>query len=63
MKLWPYCDLTKCPLHYKCQSEQSIIMRILRDDEESKFLFESCQKITRQVIKNGCELPHSKVNK
>jgi hypothetical protein len=57
---WPYCSLKECHLHYKCQSEQNIIMRILRDDEETKDIFESCQKITRQSIKNGWIQPHSK---
>ncbi len=57
---WPYCDVSECHLYHKCQSEQSIIMRVLRDNEESKDIFESCRKITIQSIKNGWNQPHSK---
>ena len=60
---WPHCNLDQCHLHYKCQSQQSLIMRILRDDPESKDLFKSCQKITHFAILNGYETPHSKGTK
>lgn len=57
---WPYCNLEQCNLHHKCQSEQSIIMRVLRDDEDSKDIFKSCQKVTHFAILNGYETPHAK---
>lgn len=55
---WPYCNITQCRLHSKCQSEQSILMRVLRDDEESKDIFKSCQNVTEWSVKNGHELPN-----